>query len=360
MKLEEKKMEAKRSISSPGKDEAQDVRRRPDSPSENTCDQEVGRFESAALIVNTCSRFGRYAAASALDYLGLLGVAVNASYALEDAACIRETVRGALADGHDLIVLGGGGGSVSTVAGILASSDAVLGVLPLGTANDFARTMGIPCELAAACATVADGAVVDVDLGLAGDHHYVNVASIGLGSAVAEAISPWLKRAMGPLAYPFAAVRAYMGQEPFEAGFVFSACDHEAVAIGDLIHVAVGNGRYYGGGMVVAPGSDIEDHALDVYAIEASAAPELTRIAWGLRTGDFVNDERVHHWRTRRVRILTEPRLPINLDGELVCHTPRTFSVVPTALRVLVPRTSRAARASREYAAADLALVEDG
>jgi diacylglycerol kinase (ATP) len=99
--------------------------------------------------------------------------------------------------------------------------------------------------------------------------------------------------------------------------------------------------------MVVAPGSGIEDHALDVYAIEATAAPDLTRIAWGLRTGDFVDDERVHHWRTRRVRILTNPPLLINLDGELVFRTPKTFSVIPDALKVLVPQPSREALSSR-------------
>jgi YegS/Rv2252/BmrU family lipid kinase len=350
-------MEAKNLTPSLGEDDAQDVTRRLDSPSENTCNQKARRFDSAVLIVNTRSRVGRSAAASALDYLGLLGVTVKVAYVLEDATRLPETVRGALADGHDLIVLGGGDGSVSTVAGVLAGSDAVLGVLPLGTANDFAHTMGIPFELAAACATVADGVVADVDLGLAEDHHYVNVASMGLGSAVAEAISPRLKRAMGPLAYPFATVRAYLDQESFEAGFAFPEYDHEAVAIGDLIHVAVGNGRYYGGGLVVAPGSEIEDHALDVYAIEASAAPELTRIAWGLRTGDFVNNERVHHWRTKRVRVFTHPRLPINLDGELIRRTPRTFAVVPAALKVLVPQTSLVARTSRAYAAADLELV---
>lgn len=351
-------MEAKRLTPSPGKNDRQDVARRSTNPFGNARNQETRRFESAALIVNTRSRVGRSAAASALDYLGLLGVPVKAAYALEDAARIPETVRGALDEGHDLIVLGGGDGSVSSVAGVLAGSDAVLGVLPLGTANDFARTMGIPFELGAACTTIADGVIAEADLGLAGDHHYVNVASVGLGSAVAETISPRLKRAVGPLAYPFAAVRAYLDHEPFEAGFAFPDHDHESVAIDGLIHVAVGNGRYYGGGMIVAPGSGIEDHALDVYAVEAAAAPDLTRIAWGLRSGDFVGDERVHHWRTRRVRIFTDPRLPINFDGELVCRTPRTFSVVPDALKVLVPLSSRAAEPSP--AAATLARAANG
>lgn len=340
-------MEAKRLVPPTGENDAQSVARRPDRRLGSARNRGANRFESAALIVNTRSRVGRHAAASALDSLGLLGVPVEAAYALDDASRIRETVRGALADGHDLIVLGGGDGSVGSAAGVLAGGEAVLGVLPLGTANDFARTLGIPFELGAACATVADGVVAGADLGLAGDHHYVNVASVGLGSAVAETVSPRLKRAVGPLAYPFAAVRAYLDHEPFEAAFAFPDGDHESVAMDGLIHVAVGNGRYYGGGMIVAPDSAIEDHALDVYAVEAAAAPDLARIAWGLRTGNFVRDERVHHWRTGRVRIFTDPQLPINLDGELVCRTPRTFSVLPDALKVLVPGTSPVTRSSR-------------
>ncbi len=305
---------------------------------EDASERGARRFESAALIVNTSARLGRSMLTSAVEYLRLLGVPVKAAYAPKDASRLSEIVRGALDEGHDLIVVGGGDGSVSSVAGVLAGSDAILGVLPLGTANDFARTLGIPFELGNACTTVADGVVANVDLGLAGDHHYVNVGSMGLGSAVAEAQSPCLKRAVGSLAYPLAAVRAYLEREPFEAGFAFPDGDHEAVAMHDLIHVAVGNGRYYGGGLLVAPDSGIEDHALDVYAVEAAAAPHLARIAWGLRTGAFLDDWRVHYWRTRRVRILTDPRLFVNLDGELVCHTPKSFSVVPDALKVLVPQ----------------------
>jgi diacylglycerol kinase (ATP) len=318
----------------------------PERSSEDASDQGARRFKGAALIVNTRSRVGRFAVASALDYLGLLGVPVKAAYALDDAARLPETVRGALADGHDLIVLGGGDGSVSSVAGILAGSNAVLGVLPLGTANDFARTLNIPFELDEACVTVARGAVAEVDLGCVGDNHFVNVVSVGLGSAGAEAISPRLKRAAGSLAYPFAAIRAYLDHEPFAAAFVFPEDDHEPLAIDGLVHVAVGNGRYYGGGMIVAPGSGIEDHALDVYAIEAADTLNLIRIMWVLKSGEFVDNAHVHYWRTRRVWISTEPRLPMDLDGELIGKTPGQFSVVPDALKVLVPRVPTATLSS--------------
>lgn len=300
-----------------------------------------GGFRSAALVVNTRSRLGRTSAAMAADYLRLLGVPVAAVHFVDDPSRLAGTVREALSDGHDLIVLGGGDGSVSSVAGLLAHADATLGLLPLGTANDFARTLGIPFDLGGACETVARGVAVAADLGLAGGDpggdHFVNVASMGLGGAAAEGISPPLKRAGGALAYPLAALRAYRSFAPFEAGLVFPRGDHEPVALSGLVHLAVGNGRYYGGGMIVAPGSAVDDHALDVYAIEVTDPLRLGRVAWGLRSGEFVSSERVHHWRTREVCVITHPRLPVNLDGEPARKTPGRFAVVPDALKVLVP-----------------------
>lgn len=96
--------------------------------------------------------------------------------------------------------------------------------------------------------------------------------------------------------------------------------------------------------MVVAPGSGIDDGSLDVYAIEASTAHRLTTLALRMRTGEFIDDESVHHCRTRAVRVKTEPTRAINLDGELVSRTPRTFTSARNALKVIVPRRSRSAR----------------
>lgn len=134
-----------------------------------------------------------------------------------------------------------------------------------------------------------------------------------------------------------AALRAYADHEPFAAGLNFPDGDHEPAIFDRLIQVSVGNGRFYGGGLVVAPGSSPTDAALDVYAIEAGGPVGLARIAWGLRTGEFLDRERVHHWRTRRVQLLTEYRLPLDIDGEVVARTPKCFSVAPGALKVLVP-----------------------
>jgi diacylglycerol kinase (ATP) len=300
--------------------------------------------KDAALIVNARSRTGEKAFLKASKLLASLGVTVGASYALGDPTRLPETVWEAVLEGHDPIILGGGDGSVSSTVDFLAHHHATLGLLPLGTANDFARTLEIPSGLEEACATIAHGKVVDVDLGLAGDNFYANVASVGLGVEVTRSLSPRLKKRIGPLAYPVAAVAAFFKHEPFTARLTFPEGDHEPAAYDRLLQVAVGNGRFYGGGMVVAPGSGIDDRQLDVYAMRLGRKRDLVGVARYLRSGDFVKSESVDHFRTRKVLLETEPELAINVDGELVARTPEEFSVAPNALRVIVPETSTSAR----------------
>jgi diacylglycerol kinase (ATP) len=300
----------------------------------------------AALIVNTRSRSGERTFFEALDRLEELGVPLGATYAIRDPVRLPETVREVLhkGSGYKLLILGGGDGSVSSVVDFLAHHEVILGLLPLGTANDFARTLEIPADIEKACETIAGGRVVDVDLGLAGDNYYVNVASVGLSVGVTQALSPQLKRRIGALAYPTAAIRAFLSHEPFSARLTFPDGDHEPVEYGRLLQVAIGNGRFYGGGMVVAPQSGIDDRSLDLYAIELGRHRDLIGAARYLKSGDFIRSESVSHYRTEQVRLETEPELPVNIDGEVVTRTPQDFSVAHNALKVLVPPESTAAR----------------
>jgi YegS/Rv2252/BmrU family lipid kinase len=305
----------------------------------------------AALIVNTRSRSGERTFFEALDRLQEMGVPLGATYAIRDPVRLPETVREILDDGSDyrLLILGGGDGSVSSVVDFLAHHEVVLGLLPLGTANDFARTLGIPSDIEGACETIANGKVVDVDLGLAGENYYVNVASVGLGVAATRALSPWLKKSAGPVAYPVAAIKAFLNHEPFSARLTFPDGDHEPAEYERLLQVAVGNGRFYGGGMVVAPKSGIDDRSLDVYAIELGRRRDLFGVARYLKSGDFIRSESVGHYRTSRVLLETEPQLPLNIDGEVVAKTPQLFSVAQNALHVLVPQESTAAHHDSEW-----------
>lgn len=313
-------------------------------PLASPIDATIRRVKGAALIVNARSRTGEAAFEKALGIFRRLEVEVSASYALSDPARLAETVSYAVSEGHDPIILGGGDGSVSSTVDSLAHKDVTLGLLPLGTANDFARTLAIPTALERACETIAHGRVVDVDLGLAGENYYVNLASVGLSVGVTRALSPELKRRAGALAYPVAAISAFFQHQPFAASLRFPNGDHEDSRYERLLQVAVGNGRFYGGGLVVAPGSGIDDGELDVYAIRLGRSRDLFGVARYLRSGDFVRSEGVDHFRTGRVALETEPGMQINVDGELVAETPEEFSVARNALRIIIPEESTSAR----------------
>lgn len=311
--------------------------RRPDLPA----------LRRAAMVVNARSRTGDEAFERAREWLTELGVPLHAAHRLHDPGRVPETVRAELRDGADLVILGGGDGTISTVVDFLAGSLPALGVLPLGTANDFARTLQIPGDLRQACETIAAGRVVDVDLGLVGESYFVNVASVGLSVAVTRRLSGRLKRYAGPLAYPMAAARALAGYRPFDARLTFPDADHDPVDLPRMLQVAVGNGRFYGGGNLVSPAAGIDDHTLDVYGIQAGRHRDLLGVARYFRSGQFVHSDSVAHLTTRRVAVETDPPLRLNVDGEIVGRTPQEFSVARNALHVIVPPDSTAASLDR-------------
>ena len=299
---------------------------------------------SAALVVNAGARLAAAGPELVVGKLEQAGLPVASVYPVRSGADLAGTLDQVLAAGHDLVVVGGGDGTVSFAAGFFAGTGTVLGVLPLGTANDLARTLEIPAGLDPACAALADGKVVDIDLGRANGEPFLNVASVGLSVGVTESLSPRLKRRLGPLAYGVAAVRAYARHKPFRARLEFPLEDHETLELDDMLQVAVGNGRHYGGGNAVSPTAGIDDHTLDIYAIPGAPLREHVRIARLLKDGSFVERNDVHHFTTQQVRLVTEPPLPVNLDGEIATVTPADFTIERNAVHVVMPQHSTAAR----------------
>ncbi|WP_045729430.1 lipid kinase [Pseudarthrobacter chlorophenolicus] len=299
--------------------------------------------QSVAVVINAGARLGAVAADQAVDMLRNAGLSVTAVHRIQSGTDLSGTLDQVIAMGHDLVVVGGGDGTVSFAAGRLAGTGTVLGVLPLGTANDLARTLEIPGTLPAACAALADGKVVDIDLGRVNGQPFLNVASVGLSVGVTETLSPRLKRRLGPLAYVVAAVRAYARHQPFQARLEFPDGDHQAIELENLLQVAVGNGKHYGGGNAVSPTAGIDDHTLDIYAIPGAPLREHVRIARLLKDGSFVERSDVHHLTTQRVRLVTDPPMPVNLDGEIATVTPADFTVERNAVHVVVPQNSTAA-----------------
>ncbi len=300
-------------------------------------------FNRVALVVNAASRSGSADYEQAHRRLCDLGITPDEAYPVRHPTRLGDVLDSVRASGCDLVIVGGGDGTLSSAVDRLARHNITLGVIPLGTANDLARTLQIPADVDAACAAIADGKVVDIDVGGMGEHTFCNVASVGLAVGVTKALTPRLKRRLGPLAYPVATLRAYRRHEAFTAYLEFPDGDHPTTQIDDTIALAIGNGRYYGGGNAVSPSSGIDDHSLDVYAVPRGTVRDRVAGIRRIRDGSFVNLEHVTHLHTQRVRLRTEPEQAINLDGEVIASTPQEFRVHRNALDVIVPHDSTAA-----------------
>lgn len=307
-----------------------------------------------ALVVNARARSGEDALAAARDALARAGVALAAARAVEEPGALAAAIREALAAGARTVVVGGGDGTLAAAAGLLAGTGAALGVLPLGTANDLARTLHVPDELDGAARVIARGRARAVDVGYAGDRAFLNAASVGFSSALTRRLQGGLKRAAGPLAYPVAGASAAAEGRPFRARVEVDGAVREQEAL----QIVIGNGRYHGGGRLVAPRAAIDDRRLDVYVVAApdgsSASPParprlrdlaaLAGYALRLARGRHLEHPAVFHARGERAEIRTDPPLEIDADGELVGHTPARFRIAPAALVVLAPGGRRARR----------------
>jgi YegS/Rv2252/BmrU family lipid kinase len=298
--------------------------------------------ENAALIVNGASRKGARCYEPARQAIQTAGIQLVRSTLVREPARIPDEVAAAVEAGCRLLVVGGGDGTIGAVAGVLtdlpAAQRPVLGVLPLGTANDFARTLDLPPNLAAAVTVLSNGKVVDIDVGRANGAAFLNVASLGLSVEVIQALRPGLKRALGPAAYPVAAMLAYRRHRPFRARLGLPEGDREPLDLGDLLMVAVGNGRHFGGGATVAPDAGIDDARLDVNAIKAGRLRDHLSVARLLRDGTLIEHEHVQHLVTHSLTISTDEPQPVNLDGEIRAMTPVEFSVQRNAIEVVVPQ----------------------
>ena len=182
-------------------------------------------------------------------------------------------------------------------------------MLPLGTGNDFARNLRIPRALDAACAVIAAGAERTVTIGMANGRVFLNALSFGLTSRISRRLTPELKRRAGRLAYPLAAAGESIAPEPFRLVIHEPDTGREL----DALQVVVGNGRFHGGGTLVAPQATIDDDRLDVYVIAAAAGDTsavdraknawvLARVGLLLQRGSHLEHPSVLHLRCREVR----------------------------------------------------------
>jgi YegS/Rv2252/BmrU family lipid kinase len=182
---------------------------------------------------------------------------------------------------------------------------------------------------------IAAGHETQVDVGEVNEHPFFNVASIGLSADLALSLTRDLKRRWGRFGYAIAAMKVLSRAKPFRAT-IRSAEERTRVM---TLQVAVGNGRFYGGGNIIRSDATIDDNNLDLYSLEMTRAWKLALMARSFRAGEHGAWREVRAIRSEEFDVFTRRPMPVNADGEIITTTPAHFRVLPKAVRVLVPRS---------------------
>lgn len=273
--------------------------------------------------------------AAVTERLGAAGITVRDVPTRSAQAC-----RAAIAEAGaaaDLVVLAGGDGTLAGAAPALMEAAKPMGVLPVGTANDLARTLAIPADPVKAAEIIAAGRTRRIDLGLANGHPFFNVASVGLAADVAQALAAGEKRALGRFAYAAAAARVLRRARQFQAEISVHHADGHVVLRTRSYQVAVGNGRYHGGGVAVHEDAEIDDGQLMLYSLEPGSLWKAALLAPLFKRGAHVRWDEVRTATARAMTIRTGGSMPVNLDGDVVTETPLELRVLPKAIEVFAP-----------------------
>jgi YegS/Rv2252/BmrU family lipid kinase len=292
----------------------------------------------AVLVVNTRSRSGRDLYTEAKRLLVRDGLRLDAAYPVRDPVRLPEIVQNAIEQGHRLIIVGGGDGTISSVVDYFAYREAVLGILPLGTANSFARALGIPLDLAGAAAVLTGGGkVADVDLGRIDDDYFANTAAIGLPARVGRSLPHKLKRWCGKAGYILTGAALFARHRPFRV--VVTEGSREIARVDDALDILIANGPYQGG-VKVADEAHPESRDLVIRIVKGGRKTNLLK-TW-LRPASSPTADYTEIVRASDVTIETDPPHYVSIDGEVATRTPVRVSVARQALLLMAPQEQRA------------------
>jgi diacylglycerol kinase (ATP) len=306
---------------------------------ENTISPSPPESPSAAgialLVVNRQARSGRSDLEQAIETLAA-GRSPPTIVDVEDPPRLASQLESALTPAVERIIVAGGDGTVNSALPVLVRAGKPFGILPLGTANDLAKTLNIPASPVAAASVIVRGHTRRIDVGSVNGKYFLNAAGIGFSSDLQRELDSTMKSKLGPLAYPVGVLRRWRRHRPFTAVIR----GEDIFLQRRVIQVTVANGRFYGGGMTAHEDARIDDATLDILLILHRPLWHYLVNALRLRRGVYAKDAPVIAKRAMNFELSTRHRKSVATDGEPTTFTPAAFRVSADALEVYVPDES--------------------
>ncbi|MBW3636798.1 MAG: YegS/Rv2252/BmrU family lipid kinase [Armatimonadetes bacterium] len=301
-------------------------------PPENATDAHLPH--PVLLLVNGQSRSGRQVFGEAIAALREAGIEVKEAILARDRQETHRLLKREIEQGARLVVVGGGDGTLSTCAETLAGSDVAMGVLPLGTGNTFARSIGIPVDMNGAIQTIVTGRIEAVDVGTCNRQVFLNSVSLGLSAEIAGALTGTIKKKLGLLAWPVIGFKVMSRHRSLKLRVLsqeksFNVKTHQLV---------IANGRYVAGPIKASEDDSLQDHELTVFALGGGSKRELFRAVWHWLRHTHKEADEVPFFETKKLRVQSlVRRIKANVEGEINETTQLENAVWPRALRGVVP-----------------------
>lgn len=291
-------------------------------------------MKKVLLLLNPKSRSGERAFDEAMNWLKTSGYEVLTSSPNNESNVhdLIEQHKNQL----DFVVVGGGDGSVNHVLPSLVKTHLPLVLIPLGTANNLARTYQIPNNVPEALSLLETGSVREVDLGVINNIYFANVAGLGLSTEVNRKVTHWLKKHLGVFAFILTALQLGPKIRPFIADISCGSKKIKSISW----QISVCNGKHYGSGLTIQENASLEDGILHCLSTEVRRWWHSFKLFPALLTGRYRKDHDVTLLAGPEILIETNRKLRIDVDGDIKTSTPATIRVQPRALKLIVPATA--------------------
>lgn len=235
--------------------------------------------------------------------------------------------------GYHVVIAAGGDGTINEVINGLVGTQTALAALPIGTMNVWVRELGLPLQPRAAAETLLYARVRPIDLGRAGQRYFLLMAGVGFDAAVVNQVRSHEKRLLGPFAY---VLRALEVASSFQGARVRLTIDGRKLRR-RMILMVIGNSQLYGGVIKITARASIDDGLLDLCIIKGNSLLSAPMRVFSIISGRHMLDPEIEYHRARTIKIESNQRLPVQVDGDHIGDTPMTVEAVPGAIYALLP-----------------------